>query len=424
MKKIVAVITLLSIFITLLAGCGTDNSTENTETESTEASTETTVDKKDITEIEFFEYKTEAVSIFEELIAEFEAENPTIKVTLSSPPEAGTVIKTRVAAGDVPDIVAVGADNTYTELAQSGVYKDLTGSPELDLVHEAYIQTIKDVSKLDQVYAIPYVANADAVIYNKTIFAENGVEVPTNWDEFIAAAETFKEAGVTPFYLTFKDTWTTLPAFNVLAANTVDSDYFAQLDAGEITYTEGYRTAMEMFQQITQYGHSDNMGKTYPDGNTAFANGESAMYLQGIWAINEIKKANPDIELGIFPYPVGNPTKVVSGVDLLFSVAESSKNQDAAMTFINFLLKQDIAKRFIDNQRLFSAVKGVDQEAPELEGVKAQFANGDVIDFPDHYIPSSMDLAGLLQLFALEQDIDASLQQMDDAWEAYKERQQ
>lgn len=432
MKKIINTILVITVILSVLTACAsggtnTDNTSSDTtksENSSDEAATGQEEASDEVVEIEFFEYKTEAIGIFEELANEFMEDNPNIKITVSSPPEAGTVIKTRVASGDIPDIVAVGADNTYSDLAAAGVFKNLSGASQLDLVHDAYLQTIKDVSKLDDLYAIPYVANADAVIYNKTIFADLGIEVPKTWDDFIAAAETAKAADITPFYFTFKDAWTTLPAFNVFAANTTDPDFFKQLDAGETTYSEGYREAMEMLLQIVDYGHGDNMGKTYADGNTAFANGESAMLLQGIWAINEIKKANPDIELGIFPYPVGSPAKVVSGVDLLFSISEKSENQEEAMMWIDFLMQKDVAKRFIDNQRLFSAVKGVDQEAPELEGVKEPFANGHVIDFPDHYIPSSMDLANLLQEFVVSGDIEASLEQMDVAWEAYQLRQQ
>ena len=139
----------------------------------------TTEEVEEVVEIEFFEYKQEAIDIFEVLAAEFMAEHPNIKVTVSSPPESGTVIKTRVSSGDIPDIIAVGADQTYKDLAEAGVYVDLSNDPALDLVHEAYIQTIKDVSQLDEVYGIPYIANANAIIYNKAIFAENGVEVPT-----------------------------------------------------------------------------------------------------------------------------------------------------------------------------------------------------------------------------------------------------
>ncbi len=376
----------------------------------------------EIVEIEFFEYKQEAITVFETLAEEFMAEHPNIKVTVSSPPESGTVIKTRVSSGDIPDIIAVGADQTYKDLAEAGVYVDLSNDAALDLVHEAYIQTIKDVSQLDEIYGIPYIANANAVIYNKTMFEENGVEVPTTWDEFIAAAETFKAAGITPFYFTFKDAWTTLPAWNVIASNTAGNQYFIDYQAGTTTSAEGYREGLELMKQLLQYGHADNMGKTYPDGNTAFALGESAMYLQGIWAITDILKANPDIEVGIFPYPVEDKT-VISGVDLLFSVADASEHKEEAMLFINFLLEQNNATTFINDQKLFSAVKGVEQTAQELNGVSEAFAAGNVADFPDHYVPSSVDLASVLQQFVLDQDVDATINQLTEAYNAYLARQ-
>ena len=382
----------------------------------------TTEEVEEVVEIEFFEYKQEAIDIFEVLAAEFMAEHPNIKVTVSSPPESGTVIKTRVSSGDIPDIIAVGADQTYKDLAEAGVYVDLSNDPALDLVHEAYIQTIKDVSQLDEVYGIPYIANANAIIYNKAIFAENGVEVPTTWEELMAAAETFKAAGVTPFYFTFKDAWTTLPAWNVIAANTAGNQYFIDYQAGVTTSSENYRESLEKLKDLVQYGHDDNMGKTYPDGNTAFALGESAMYLQGIWAITDILKANPDIEVGIFPYPVGDST-VISGVDLLFSVADASEHKEEAMLFVNFLLEQENSTRFINDQKLFSAVKGVEQTAEELNGVSEAFAAGNVADFPDHYVPSSVDLASVLQQFVLDQDVDATLQQLTDAYDAFLARQ-
>ncbi len=44
----------------------------------------------------------------------------------------------------------------------------------------------------------------------------------------------------------------------------------------------------------------------YPDGNVAFANGEAAMYLQGPWALSEIREANPEVQVGTFPMPLTN----------------------------------------------------------------------------------------------------------------------
>ncbi len=55
---------------------------------------------------------------------------------------------------------------------------------------------------------LPYSVAAESVIYNVQMFEENGIEVPTTWDELIAACETLEAAGITPIYSTFKEPWT------------------------------------------------------------------------------------------------------------------------------------------------------------------------------------------------------------------------
>ena len=59
------------------------------------------------------------------------------------------------------------------------------------------------------------------------------------------------------------------------------------------------------------------------------------MYLQGIWAIPEIKKANPNIEVGVFPYPIGD-SKVVSGVDLLLAQSATMSIRKKLKSLLNF----------------------------------------------------------------------------------------
>ena len=59
---------------------------------------------------------------------------------------------------------------------------------------------------------IPFSTNDIGVIYNKAIFKEQGLTIPTTWDEFIKLAQKVKDSGKNAFYLTLKDSWTTLPA--------------------------------------------------------------------------------------------------------------------------------------------------------------------------------------------------------------------
>lgn len=407
MKKSISLVVTGMLALSALAGCGSKD--------------EASGGSDGKVKIEFLQYKSEAKGTFDELIKKFEQENPKIDVVQSQPPDAVTVLKTRVAKRDLPDVIGMGGDISYADISKAGAFKDLTNDSLLNDVQPAYIDMLKDISKQEKVYGIPYAANANAVIYNKAIFKELGIEVPTTWDEFIAAAEKVKAAGKIPFYFTFKDAWTALPAYNVLAANTQGDDFFKKLDKGETTFAEGHKKAAEMLLTLIQYGHKDQAGKAYNDGNVAFAKGESAMYLQGIWAIPEIKKANPNIELGVFPYPVGE-SKVVSGVDLLLAQSATTKHPKEAKKFIEFLLSDEAAKQYLTEQNAFSAKKGIVQDASEVEGLKASFDKGAVVDFPDHYVPSAVALDKQLQVLTQKKDVGQYLKTMDSEWEKVANR--
>lgn len=403
---------IVSIILIFLTGCKADNGDGK-------------VGSSERVKIEFFHYKSEAKDTFDKLIAKFEKENPNIDVVNVNPPDAETVLKTRVAKRDIPDIVAIGANSTFAELSKAGVFVDVTSASELDSIQSAYIDMLRDVTGLEKVYAIPYAANADGIIYNKAIFNELGLTVPKTWDELIAVAEKVKAAGKTPFYFTFKDAWTTLPAYNALAANTQGENFFDQLNDGKTTFQKGYKEATEKFVQLLEYGHKDNFGKSYADGNVAFAKGESVMYLQGIWAIPEIRKANPDIELGVFPYPATNDpenTKLVSGVDLLLAISKTSKHPEEARKFVNFLLDPENAKFYLSEQNAFSAIKGITQDDPALDGLKESFEKGALVDFPDHYIPIAVGLEKLLQQLTHDKDVEKFLKNLDAEWEKVQGR--
>jgi len=149
------------------------------------------------------------------------------------------------------------------------------------------------------------------------------------------------------------------------------------------------------------------------------------MYMQGVWAIPEIQKANPSIELGVFPMPATNdPTKnkVISGVDTLLTVAKNTKHPEEAMKFIQFLMEPENVQQYIDEQKAFPAITGVSQSDPIVDGFKEAFAAGQISDFADHYIPSAMKLDALIQEFLLKKDVNAYLKNLDTEWDKVANR--
>lgn len=375
--------------------------------------------------IEFFQTKPEAIATFDAIIAQFEAEYPEIDVEQVSMPDPGTVLRTRMVRNDLPDVISTGGDNTYGDLADAGVLMDFTGSPLVATLQPSYIDMIGRLTSVEGIFGLPYTANANTVLYNKEIFAANGWTVPTTWDDFIAIADAAKAAGITPFYHTYLDSWTIMVPLNSLASNLQSADFVEARATGTTSFAAQYREVAEKLLTLQSYGHADNFGVGYDDGNRAFAAGESAMLIQGVWAAPAILANNPKAQIGAFALPVGNDpaaNKLISGVDSLFAISAATDNRADAETFIAYLQRPEVAQQYIDAQKQFSAIQGVFQNDPMFDDLKPYFETGRITSFADHYYPAGMNVSTLAQEFLLDGNVDAFLEKLDTDWDAVAQR--
>lgn len=132
--------------------------------------------------IEYFNQKKEMTKTLEEITRDFEKENPKIKVKVVNVPNAGEVLKTRVLAGDVPDVVNIYPQSIeLQEWAKAGVFEDLSNKDYLKRVKNGYAEKY---AVNEKVYNVPFTANAYGIYYNKDKFEELGLKVPETWDEF------------------------------------------------------------------------------------------------------------------------------------------------------------------------------------------------------------------------------------------------
>ncbi|WP_282034982.1 ABC transporter substrate-binding protein [Metabacillus indicus] len=379
------------------------------------------------TTLTLFSNKSENINTYKGLIEEFESENPDINVKFDSPPEAETVLRTKLIKNDIPDVMLIAGNATYGELGRAGVLEDFSDSDLIDSVQPSYLEMIDRLvgPEKDGVYGLPYATNANTVIYNKQKFEQLGLQVPKTWDEFISVLEKSKDAGEIPIYFTLKDAWTGMISLNSLGGVLAGEEFAQQKSSGKTSFVESYDEVADKLLTLTKYGHDDNFGTAYGDGNNAFANGEGVMYIQGNWAIPEILKANPDMELGVFPMPVTNDpekNKLISGVDVLLSVSKDSEHKKEAERFLQFMLEKETAKRYINEQKAFSAIEGVYQEDPVFEGIKENFEQDKITSFQDHYYPAGMGAENILQEFLISKKKDAFLKKMDREWEKVEDR--
>ena len=382
-----------------------------------------------VTTLSFFQFKGEALDDFAQIITDFEAGNPDMRVVENQVAESETAIRTLLVKGKTPDVITLNANGNFGRLAQAGVFYDFRDEPALETINPAVQEILAELgNKQGEVNGLGYVNNANGVIYNRAIFEEQGLEVPETWDEFIAVCDALTAAGIAPFYGTLGDAWTGMPSWNALGAYPAQDGFFDEMRAegadvgpdSSVSFEKDFARAMEQQSQLFSYMQDGYRGRTYDDGNAAFANGETAMLLQGIWALSPIKAINPDVDAAIFPYPATDDPAdrlLVTGVDIVVTMGRDTPNREEALRFIDYLFEAGVIEEFAASQNMVPSVIGAElSDDPALQSVKPFFDEGQITGFIDHQIPPSIPLTAIVQQFLFDGDAEAALATLDSEW--------
>jgi raffinose/stachyose/melibiose transport system substrate-binding protein len=281
-------------------------------------------------------------------------------------------IKTYAAAGSLPDIL----------FASSGLIETLKKSDNLmtldDAVKENNIEALLSESSKPMLwnkdghsYAVPNVGQWAALMYyNKELFSQNNIKVPTNYTELLAAVKAFKALNITPLALFAKEKWPCVQLLDMAVVGS-ESGGLKKLDNGEGTFSDAaYSQAVNKLSELTNAGLlSKNAFNTTADDATAqFTTGKAAMMINGAWAMNNIYTLMSD-KLDILYTPFADADKVEQvkwnvsggGFNQGFAVSKNSKNKEiaakyAALFSIEFA-KQRIILLSDPNSILVEAVK-------------------------------------------------------------------
>lgn len=320
--------------------------------------------------IEYFNQKTEMADTLQKVIDDFEKENPDIHVELTTVPAAGIVLKTRVLAGDVPDIINIYPQNMdFQEWAKAGYFKDMTGQDYLNNLKNHYAD---QYAINDKVYSVPLTANVSGLYYNKTKFQELGLEVPKTFAEFEELVKHIKESGNTPFAVAGTEGWT-LNGFHQLSLITITgsadkaNDYLRYSQPNSISANDDILKEDAKRLNLLADGAQDGWrGASYNDAVVAFANGDALMMPQGSWALAAVNQQEPQFEVGMFAFPgiaEGQEATVGAG-DLALSMSATSKHPEETERFIRYMTTAKAMQPYYDVDGSPVAVEGV-KENPE-----------------------------------------------------------
>lgn len=378
-------------------------------------------------EVELVSYKPEAVGAFEKIAKRFNETHDDIHLTIDSPNEAMTILKTRFIREDYPDIVGIGGDSNYSNFLDADLFMDISDLEEIGMVKQSYLDIDKELEFVPQegTYALPYAANAAGILYNKDMFDEHGWTIPETWDEFLTLCDEIEAAGIQPLYLGYKDTWTCLAPWNALAVGLTDSDTCNQVNMGNTTFTEAYRETAEKIRILLDYAEPNPYAYGYNDACTAFARGQSAMYPIGSYAIPQIKSVNPTMNIDSFTFPANEAEEdniLNSGIDLQFCVMKNCENKEAVYEVLRFLYEDETIQIYLDEQGGIACKEGDFDISAELEGMRTYIQNDRMADYQDHHYPSEMSVDAMIQTFLLDESetaTDTFLERFDTEWKRY-----
>ena len=323
------------------------------------------------------------------VIEAFMKQHPEIKVELEvkTPDQYYNLLSTAIQSGDAPDIYwANGTKDTLLQnLVKMGGPMDLTG--KLDL--SDYNKMATDILYIDgKLWQTPGAAiGTRAVYYNKEIFEQHNLAVPTTFAEFEQVCDSLLSQGVTPISFGGKLSWAVLFTFEPIIS-ALCPDWLDDAAVGKATLSDP--RLLSAFKKFDEWAEKGYFGKFYAGVDEGamllnFSKGNAAMCITGSWNAETFNKNNPDLKLGAFQMPMveGGRAMVVT-YSTGYCASATTKYPDEVLTFLEFQVTPEA-------QQISITVQG---EIPGMEGLKAKNELIQSIGTADRQVESFYNIIG------------------------------
>ena len=356
MKKIIAIAMATLMALAALTGCVANTAPATAPAAEAAAPAAEAGDQVTIT-WGLFETDNLTAELYQSIIADFEKDNPGIKIEtmVASGDSRVAFWKTQYASGNFPDLVM-----SEGVLSTDGIFAEVPADV-VDLFEEGALSTFGG-----KVVTVPLAKQLRMqCYYNKADFKECGLEEPKTWDEFMNICDTLKAAGKVPMICGGTgDVWAIGEPWWIAVTNQTILDKYPnfneQLKKGELAWTDPVIVeAMELWQDFINKGnyYEGSMSYSYSQAASEFQNGVASMMIDGSWAAAGFDAAGSD-DFGVFavPSPQGLTTYCSTVTDM--GVYKDSKNLDAVWTFIKwFYTNKDAYSRYLQADGLYSVTK-------------------------------------------------------------------
>lgn len=346
-KKMVALLIVSLMVLGTLTACGgsggTDTTTANNDgtsaggEDSGEADTGVTSEKITLTTASMMGGTDPNTDHYQEVIQAFMEKYPNITIEDSSQMSDQTW-KAKIAAqfsvGDEPDVIQFFTDNNASEVLAADQFVTIE---EIREVYPEYAADITDTAweasaNPDGVNrAVPTTGYWEGLFCNKDLFDEYDLELPTDWDSFIKAVETFKENGIIPVAVSLNE----VPHYWIehlmlsSAGGTEFTEVPTDADGNLVAEApESWVKGLEILKELYDMGAFPEDSQTISNdaAGELFKTKQAAMQVDGSWYANGIDDQETTV---VIPFPVveggqKEPNDIIGGLSSGFYITRKA----------------------------------------------------------------------------------------------------
>ena len=291
-----------------------------------------------------------------QIYEDFEKEHPEIHLNLISMPSSLDVISKvgdMLTVGEIPDIVFTGGDgreSIYSFMVEKGYALDLFPYLEQDKEFAQNVSPIvleKWTDKEGKLYTVSDVLLMGGYWYNVDMFKKAGIsEAPGTWDDWFVACEKLK-AVKEPIVPVILDANHIAYLMTAILANENMTELERVKNSRIDVNTLAFDNMLKQLEKISEYAILAG-NYNYRDTLASFNKGESAIYINGVWANSMIKE---ELNVAYAPFPSEDGKGIVTrsaSVGYILGNNGDEKRMEASVEFLKYMLSNEVAMRIMN----------------------------------------------------------------------------
>lgn len=251
-----------------------------------------------------------------------------------------SVLRLQLDSGTGPDLYYSRSYATGEELYTAGFSMDCS---DVAGVKDNFAPTsLEPWTAADgKLFAVPFAAVSQPIYYNKTIFADNGIEaLPQTYEDFIAMCQQLKDNGVTVFANGIAANWDILECVLLgMIPNYIDSKGRVAYETGEKKFNDPeFVRILEDFAKLVPFLPEGFESIDNDNANVFFGMGNAAMLIDGSWSCGPLKdEYDTDWGTMAFPAPAGNTPGMCFHPDMGITGNNATKHPEEVKAFLAWL---------------------------------------------------------------------------------------